>query len=87
MMNSITFLQRTVYFNNKDMARQLNIYAQAYADLTKKLSRETILRESAKNGELPLGYIIDCLKDDYGMVKTCQETWDVARKICNYFQL
>lgn len=51
----------------------------------KKLTRQGILSEAARNQEKPFGFVIDWLKDNFGMPKT--EGWDIAGKVLEYFNI
>lgn len=49
------------------------------------LTRENILFNAKRNNENPFGYVIDYIKDMYGICKS--EAWDTAKAICKHFNL
>ncbi len=51
--------------------------------LKSELSAEQITRRAAANGERPFGYVIDYIKDMYGLSK--EKAWDIAKDICVHF--
>ena len=51
----------------------------------KNLSRYYILIKAKKNQEKPFGFVIDYLKDRYGLPK--MEGWDTAEQILKYFKI
>ena len=51
--------------------------------LINKLNRYTILESARKNEERPFGFVIDYIKDVYGISKT--EGWDTAMQVLAYF--
>lgn len=56
-----------------------------YDELCCILTRERIIDKSQKNEEKPFGFVIDYIKDMYGVSKS--EGWDTAKKVCEYFGL
>lgn len=56
-----------------------------YDEVCCVLTRERILRNAKRNGELPFGFVIDYIKDIYGICKS--EGWETAKAVCKYFNL
>lgn len=56
-----------------------------FREMTASLSASRIHECAARNGERLFGYIIDYIKDMYGLSKP--EAWDTATEICKHFNL
>lgn len=60
------------------------VIRKIYNECIKNLSSTNISINAKKNGEYPFGYVIDYIKDMYGISK--KEGWDTAKEICKYFR-
>lgn len=61
------------------------IYVKAYSELTRKLCAELILRRAVPVGDTPLGYVLELIRDEYGLAKT--EGWETAEAVVRHFGL
>lgn len=53
--------------------------------VVKRFNKYDILKKAQKNQEKPFGFVIDYLKDRYGIPKI--EGWDTAEQILEYFEI
>lgn len=60
------------------------VHRKIYNECIKNLNAMYISIQAKKNGEYPFGYVIDYLKDVYGLSKI--EGWETAKEICKYFR-
>lgn len=56
-----------------------------FDELKTKLHSEQIRQCAARNGERPFGYVLDYIKDMYGLTKS--EAWDTAQAVCRFFKV
>lgn len=54
-----------------------------YNELITKFEKRQIAEIAKRNNENPFGYVIDYIKDMYGIPKT--KGWDIAKKVCDHF--
>ena len=54
-------------------------------DFKKTHSAQSIRQCAARNGEKPFGYVLDYIKDMYGLTKS--EGWDTAQAVCRFFKV
>lgn len=58
---------------------------KVYESAIKFLSRERILTSAREEGDLPFGWVLEFLRDEYNLPKP--DGWTTARAICDHFNL
>jgi hypothetical protein len=56
-----------------------------YREMVATMSEESIRAAAAREGDKPFGYVLEYIRDNYGLSKI--EGWDTAEAICKHFNI
>jgi len=56
-----------------------------YREMVTAMSEESIRAAAVREGDKPFGYVLEYIRDNYGLSKI--EGWDTAEAICKHFNI